>query len=161
MAPTERTSKRLGWVFTNHAKRACITNAVWDLSVILLYSLHDIVLGPPPPQLTTPLQTEFLTRVTVVREKMQLREQEIHGTWMTWAKMLQNNYSASLAVISPVHAIGVTQRNPCLLRNFHMAYRVVAQSNACKEGCTSNRQLLLSIPQHPGQVRHEFIHHNW
>lgn len=42
------------------------------------------------------LQAEFLTRVVVVREKMMLREQEIHGTWLTEAKMSQKGYSATL-----------------------------------------------------------------
>ncbi|CAK9054438.1 unnamed protein product [Durusdinium trenchii] len=35
------------------------------------------------------IRTEFLTRVVVVRERMSLREQEVHGTWMTEAKLLK------------------------------------------------------------------------
>lgn len=41
-------------------------------------------------------KAEFVTRVQVVRKKMQLREQEIHGTWLTEAKLIQKGYSAIL-----------------------------------------------------------------
>ncbi|CAK9035409.1 unnamed protein product [Durusdinium trenchii] len=40
------------------------------------------------------IRAEFLTRIVVVREKMQLREQEVHGTWCTEAKLEQKGYSA-------------------------------------------------------------------
>ncbi|CAK9112217.1 unnamed protein product [Durusdinium trenchii] len=33
------------------------------------------------------IRAEFLTRVVVVRERMALREQEVHGTWCTEAKL--------------------------------------------------------------------------
>ncbi|CAK9113854.1 Uncharacterized protein SCF082_LOCUS52754 [Durusdinium trenchii] len=39
------------------------------------------------------IRAEFITRVVVVREKMQLREQEVHGCWCTEAKLEQKGYS--------------------------------------------------------------------
>lgn len=45
-------------------------------------------------QIWATLEAEFLTRVVVVRERMALREQEVHGSWMTEAKMTQKGYSA-------------------------------------------------------------------
>ena len=103
-----------------------------------------------------PLEAEFISRVVVVRERMQLREQEIHGTWLTETKMAQKNYSQFLGlgiVIKKNSAAVVFHRS-----NFENIKKGCARAlDGClsilsKEGHPIDCEFLLQISQHIGSA---------
>lgn len=102
----------------------------------------------------------------MVRERMQLREQEIHGTWLTEAKMSQKKYSATHVCIyfwgvqtyMQLYCI-ICSRHICFVDGWSKNESTFLSHNVCvyigldlpKEGHHGNCVLLFQVPQHAGE----------